>query len=380
LDVSKPGTFLVSSEISADDRMLAEALAGAGKSEHLRNAIFEALRKAETDAADPTTFRDHVRWPLVLSLLREVKDHRVVLENGLAIDVSADSRIEQAFLLSSMTHPDHVWEPQTTRLLVALSGGVDHIVVGGAYIGDQVLPLARAASMRTPPGWIHAFEPLGWAFERLRHNLNLNSITNVVPQRVALWDRSNAALRIEGHSGLTSTVPVEVEQEAEQEQAGEVIASVTIDDYVHTQGLPSVGLIMLDTEGGEERALYGADDLLSRPLMEAPNLVFEIHRKFVDWTGGLPNTAIIRFLTTRGYSVFAVRDFQGNYPMSGHPIEIIPVDHVYLEGPPHGFNVMAIKDAGLVQRLGLRVVQGVSPKLLLHKDPALHHPIFSDSA
>lgn len=358
--------------------MLAQALASAGKSDTLRNTIFEALRKAEAEAADPSTFRDQVRWPLVLSLLREVKDHRVVLDNGLAIDVSADSRIEQAFLLSSMAHPDHVWEPQTTRLLVALSDGVDHIVVGGAYIGDQVLPLARAASMRTPPGLIHAFEPLNWAFERLRHNLNLNNIINVVPQRVALWDRSNAPLRIEGHSGLTSTVPVEVE--GEQELAGEVIASVTIDDYVHAQGLPSVGLIMLDTEGGEERALYGANDLLSRPQMQAPNLVFEIHRNFVDWTGGLSNTAIIRFLTAHGYNVFAVRDFQGNYPMSGHPIEIIPLDHVYLEGPPHGFNVMATKDPGLVQRLGLRVVQGVSPKLLLHKDPALHHPIFSNSA
>jgi len=76
--------------------------------------------------------------------------------------------------------------------------------------------------------------------------------------------------------------------------------------------------------------------------------------------------------------IFAVRDFQGNYPMSGHPIEIIPQDHVYLEGPPHGFNVMATEDPGLVQRLGLRLVQGVSPKLLLHKDPALHHPIFSN--
>jgi hypothetical protein len=51
------------------------------------------------------------------------------------------------------------------------------------------------------------------------------------------------------------------------------------------------------------------------------------------------------------------------------------VDRVYLEGPPHGFNMLATKDRDLVGRLGLRIVENVSPKLLLDKDPALHHPL-----
>jgi hypothetical protein len=62
--------------------------------------------------------------------------------------------------------------------------------------------------------------------------------------------------------------------------------------------------------------------------------------------------------------------------MAGHPIEIIPAHRVYLEGPPHGFNALATPDPSLVKRLGLRIVENVSPKLLLHKDPDLHHPIF----
>jgi hypothetical protein len=62
--------------------------------------------------------------------------------------------------------------------------------------------------------------------------------------------------------------------------------------------------------------------------------------------------------------------------MENRPIEIIPVDRVYLEGPPHGFNVLATTDSDLINRYGLRIVEDVSPKLLLHKDPALHHPKF----
>ncbi len=357
----------MSSEISLDDAAVARALALAGTGERLRGAIFDALREAEGQAAEPAAFRDTVRWPLVLSLLRDAGSHRVVLEDGLVFEVGADSRIERALLLSPAAHPDHVWEPQTTKLLTALSEGAAHIVVGGAYIGDQVLPMARAAG----EGVVHAFEPMAHAYRRLLRNLDLNAIANVRAHRLGLWDRSDVSLSVEGHLGLASSVPVE---EA-AEPAGEVIESVTIDDYVRAAQLESVGLIMLDTEGGEERALRGAGGLLSRPAPQAPNIVFEIHRHFVDWTEGLENTAIVRLLTSQGYAVFAIRDYHDNLPMKGRPVEIIPVDRVYLEGPPHGFNALATKDPDLVRRLGLRVVEDVSPKLLLHKDPALHHPL-----
>jgi hypothetical protein len=76
-----------------------------------------------------------------------------------------------------------------------------------------------------------------------------------------------------------------------------------------------------------------------------------------------------------GYRLFAIRDFHDNVRMSARPIEIIPVDSVYLEGPPHGFNLFATKDTTIVEHLDLRIVRGVSPKLLADRDPALHHPL-----
>jgi FkbM family methyltransferase len=359
----------MSSEIVVDSTLFSQALATAGKNETLRNVIFDALREAEAQSNDPALFRERVRWPLILGLLGEAKTHQVVMQNGLVFEVGADSRIEQALLLSSAAHPDHVWEPQTTRLLTALAAGVSHIIVGGAYIGDQVLFLARAGNNNTPPATIHAFEPMAHAFARLLRNLELNNISNVIPRRLGLWDRSNVNLSVEGHLGLASSLPVADDANA----AGELIESESIDDYVNQKQLSSVGLIMLDTEGGEEKALMGARETIAR---HAPNIVFEIHRFFVDWTTGLEKTSIVKFLGSYGYTVFAIRDFHNNYSMEGHPIEIIPVDRVYLEGPPHGFNMLATTDSTLVKRLGLRVVEDVSPKLLLHKDPALHHPRF----
>ena len=170
---------------------------------------------------------------------------------------------------------------------------------------------------------------------------------------------------------MASSLPVS----NEQGDAGVAAQSITIDDYVARHRLPAVGLIMLDTEGGEEKALLGASKTLSRPFPESPHLVFEVHRSYVDWSAGLENTSLVNLVKTKGYAVFAIRDFHDNYAMAGRPIEIIPVDRVYLDGPPHGFNLLASKEPDIVNRLGLRVVENVSPKLLLHKDPALHHPM-----
>jgi FkbM family methyltransferase len=368
---------LFNTEITADPAELARALARAGTDANLRETLFEALRRAETKADDPASFREQVRWPLVMSLLGEEGTHRVRMKNGLVFEVGPDSRIEQALLLSLSAEPDHVsaepdhvWEPQTTRLLVALSSGAEHVIVGGAYIGDHVLFIARELAKQSPPGVVHAFEPMPHTFNRLVRNLELNDAANVTAHQLGLWDR-RASLSLDGPAALASSLPLE----GANATAEGAIESVSIDEYVQSKGLSSVGLIMLDTEGGEERALLGARELLSRPGAEAPHVVFEVHRHFVDWSNGLENTSVVRLMTESGYEVYAVRDLHGNRSMEGQPIEVIPVDRVYLEGPPHGFNMLASKDRGVVGRLGLRVVTDVSPKLLPEKDPALHHPL-----
>jgi FkbM family methyltransferase len=357
----------MSSEIVNDSHLVAEALAVAGQDERLRTLIFEGLREAESQAEDPATFREQVRWPLLLALLRDVKTHRVELEDGTLFDVGADSRIEKALLLSSVAHPDHVWEPQTTKLLIALAREASNVIVGGAYIGDQVVLMAKRTSAT-----IHAFEPMAQAFARLLHHTKLNELDNVIGRQLCLWNSSEQKLRLDGHLALASSVTTDNGSTA----TGEIIPSISIDDYVQTEALPSVELIMLDTEGGEERVLHGASKTIAR---DAPNLVFEIHRNFVDWTNGLEQTSIVTFLTSQSYDIYAIRDFHNNYPTRGYPIEIVPLATVFVEGPPHGFNMLATKDRTLVNRLGLRIVENVSPKLLLEKDPALHFPLSTTS-
>ena len=61
--------------------------------------------------------------------------------------------------------------------------------------------------------------------------------------------------------------------------------------------------------------------------------------------------------------------------MANGRIELIAPEHTYLDGPPHGFNMLAVKDRALLENDLFVFRHHVSPKLLMHKDPALHHPI-----
>jgi FkbM family methyltransferase len=344
------------------------ALGRLGREADTRNELFALLQAAEARAHDDATFRDRVRWPLIQAALRGTRHHRVRLKSGLLVEVAPASRIERALLLSRDSHPDHVWEPQTTRLLTILAARTTTTIVGGAYIGDQVLPMAGAIR-RTPVSSIHAFEPVPRAFRALRRNLELNGLRNVVPRRLALWDRSGKLVTMSGAPALATCTPV-----GRRSARSDLIKTVAIDDYVRREGLRDVGLLMLDLEGAETRALSGARRLLSLPRRAAPAVIFEIHRHHTDWSRGLRSTPQIELLTSLGYTVFAIRDFHDNVDMAGRPIEIVPIDCVYLGGPPHGFNLLATRERDLPARLGLKVVRGVSPKLIWHKDPRLHHP------
>lgn len=351
---------------------LAAALAEVGQSQEARDQLFEALRQAQLASPHPTDFRDRVRFPLIAGLLAESRVHRVTLANGVAFEVSLDSRIERALLLSTSQSPDHVWEPQTSKLLVALGRSAANVIIGGAYIGDHALLIARAMASDGNAGRVHSFEPMESSYRKLVRNIALNALADsVVPQRMALWSSSNRRVATDGDPALASSRLL-----ADDESTEDGIVTISIDDYMADQSLASVELVMLDTEGGEEEALRGASRLLKGG--GRIDVIFEVHRSFVDWSDGLLSTPIVRLLTDRGFEVFAVRDYHDNLSMIGQPVELIPADSVYLEGPPHGFNMLATGDFDRVRKaIDVRIVSGVSPKLLIGRDPKLHQPLGS---
>jgi FkbM family methyltransferase len=341
---------------------LKKALLQLGRDPALRLSMLDLLRQAERQLQYLGPLREDVTGPIIDALHCEDDLCEKTLADGTRFAYLYRTKIARDFLMSEMEQPSHVWEPQTTRLLMELSSDLlGDVIVGGAYFGDQAILVARSLPKG---GRVHCFEPNGDQVAMLAKNVELNRLDNVVVNQLGLWSQSNEKLRLDGFDSFANVISAEPDDAA-------AIDSISIDDYCAATGT-KIGMIQLDIEGAEYKALLGARRTLE---VDKPHVIFEVHRHYVDWSNGLDQTDICRYLAHLGYTIFAVRDFNSHYELRDKTIELIPVDKVYLEGPPHGFNMIAIQNKVRITDSKFRIVERVSPKLLLHKDPALHHPI-----
>jgi FkbM family methyltransferase len=343
---------------------LRRALAELGRDPESRRTVVDACRALEArPESSPARIRDEVTGPIVDALHAHAGVVTKELANGLVLEFLYRSKIARDFVLAAQEKPHHVWEPQTTRLILHLARGARNVVVGGAYFGDQAALLAHA--LLRHGGVCHAFEPDADQAAMLARNAERNGLGNLRVNAIGLWDDDSVRLRLTGDDALASSAPADVDGS---------IAATTLDTYLDRAGVDEPELIVLDIEGAELAALRGARRRLELPQGRAPQLVFEVHRAHSDWSQGLARTEILLYLERLGYSSYAVRDFQSNRDLSGRPIELVPPETAYLDGPPHGFNVLATKQPALVEDGPFEISPGVSPKLLAHRDPVLHHP------
>jgi FkbM family methyltransferase len=345
-----------------DGRKLQQALLALGRNVKMRGELIDWLKSIEGQIGYGASVRDDITGPIIDALHTDEDMYEKTLADGTKFQFLYRTKIARDFLLAQQEHPSHVWEPQTTRLLKHLAANTDgDVLIGGAYFGDHAVLLGR--QLLGSGRQVHCFEPNKTQIGMLVNNARLNQVDNLITQQKGLWSDSNQRLRLDGFDSFANVV--------EADSAEDGFPTVSIDDYCDGIGR-HLGVIMLDIEGAELRALQGATHVIA---MDKPAIVFELHRDYVDWTDGLVHTPIIALLIKAGYQVFAVRDFNGNQEMQDRCIELVPVDAVYLEGPPHGFNMLAVPNGRLIEGSLFQQVSHVSPKLLRHKDPALHHPL-----
>lgn len=344
-----------------DGRRLQNALFLLGRNGRLRDQLIRFLMEAEAELQIKGSVRDEITGPIVDALHDDHDTYEKILADGTRFKFLFRTKIARDFLMAADEHPTHVWEPQTTKLLLGLSAeSKGDVLVGGAYFGDQAVLVAK--NIRNLGRSVHCFEPNLDQARMLEENFRINSLDNVRVNTLGLWSESSVRLKLAGFDSFANAVEAEAHEEG--------FETVAIDDYQQEFNL-DIGLIQLDIEGAELATLQGAARTIAR---FKPPIVFEVHREYVDWSGGLEHSELCRLLREAGYTLFAVRDFNTHYEMVGKPVELVPVHTVYLEGPPHGFNMVAVQDVAVFSGPLYKIVEHVSPKLLLHKDPALHHP------
>ena len=345
------------------------ALTDIGKDAKARDGIVKLLKTIEKTVKLPKdrSVREELTGPMTDALFKEAGILQKKLKDGTIFNFLYRSKIARDLILSSDEKPDHVFEPQTTKLFVHLAKKTKSVLIAGVYSGDHAVLVAKVMDKK---GMIYGFEADKEQISLLKKNAAANKVADKIKAiPVGVWSY-DTDLKLVGEDAFAHAVPLK----GKAKKDDIVFPAVSIENYTRKNKIDQIDLIQMDIEGSELPALKGAERFLSQPVGQAPNIIFEVHRYYVDWSKGLGNTEIVKYLRKQGYHVYAMRDFQSNVPMPGCKIELIEPEKTYLEGPPHGFNMLAVKDKSILKPSVFRFVKNVSPKLLLHKSPALHWP------
>ena len=169
----------------------------------------------------------------------------------------------------------------------------------GANIGVYALWISRFLGQN---GTLVAFEPVTETFLRLSEQVFRNGLDRIVLER-------RAVTSVSGSMRITTGKDMEnhVLMNAAASDGGEVVESVTLDEYIRSTSIQEVHFLKIDVEGAEPLVLDGADTLLRQKRIAVIQLEVGAHWKRY----GRDLASMAETLRQYGYTPF-VPDEQGN--------------------------------------------------------------------
>lgn len=169
----------------------------------------------------------------------------------------------------------------------------------GAHVGTVAIVAADFFSR------CYAFEPASRNFDLLKHNISLNNVNNVIPNRIAFadwWGETDLYL-----CGDDKAVCHSLNQQVTGSGRSEKVPVNTLDDYFAS--IRDCTMLMIDAEGYDMKILSAGEKFLSRQLV-TPIIVIEFAPQFWSRCG---STAVdlISFAERNGYGIFS--DFGNNF-------------------------------------------------------------------
>lgn len=178
----------------------------------------------------------------------------------------------------------------TKRILDSLPvGGVFFDV--GANIGYFTVLAAKKVG---PSGHVHAFEPMGRAYDKLVRHVELNQLHNVTSNKVVLTNQPCGPIVVAFQSSWR--LYDRLDEPAESES----IATTTLDEYVASQRLTRVDALKIDVDGYEYKVMSGGKDLVKR---FRPRIIIELGKSTLSAAGDSLE-ALLDLLSSAGYQLF----------------------------------------------------------------------------
>ncbi len=179
----------------------------------------------------------------------------------------------------------------------------------GANIGCHTLLFAKLVGTE---GKVIAFEPMSYAFLKLKRNIQLNNFNNIKLEKVAL-SNINTSQDIHFQSSWT------LDGASQCQDSKEFINFINLDDYVRTNLINKIDFIKLDVDGYEYKVISGGLATLKR---DRPLLLVEMGAHTLKTVGDNVYD-LVNTLAKLGYRFYSETDLNHSLD-SGDVIKSIP--------------------------------------------------------
>lgn len=196
------------------------------------------------------------------------------------------------------------YEPELSKFYERIIPTGATVLDVGANIGAHTLRLARSVG---PAGKVHAFEPTGFAMEKLKRNLALNSdLASIVDvHHIFLGHKDSGGAPPE----ICASWPLGAKGSDEElsdfcglPRSTDGARSMTLDSFAEHAKLERVDFVKLDVDGHEAQVLAGAVKVIER---FRPDFVTEF-APFVPQASGWSFQELVSFFLDRGYGFYDI--------------------------------------------------------------------------
>ena len=178
----------------------------------------------------------------------------------------------------------------------------DIVVDIGAHIGY----FSIYSSINAKNGKIFAFEPYSKSFEVLKKNLEINQITNVIPQNLGVTKESGTStLYFKKNFAIGNSIYKNTDLNSKIE-----IKTISLYDIIKNNNLQKINFLKLDCEGAEYQILLNLDH---QTLEKIDKIVSEMHPRIENFK----IEEVKRFLTINGFDVKII------YPLNNVSEELV---------------------------------------------------------
>jgi FkbM family methyltransferase len=204
----------------------------------------------------------------------------LVLALGRRVAVRTGRALSRAARLDGRNDLQVNGELEVQRVALAGGGGLVVVLDVGANVGDWSLALA-GLGRHVPVGTrvqVYALEPASDTFATLSAAVHAASPgLPIKPRNIALSDRNGSAeLNVVAAGAGINSLHVQSDHNPIRT---ETIECATLDDFCAREGVDSVRLLKIDTEGHEMSVLRGASAMLGRGAIDM--IQFEYNHRWI---------------------------------------------------------------------------------------------------